>query len=239
MFIRLLAGMSRRFGVAVHAYCLIPNHIHLLLRPEESNLSRAMHWLESIYAREWNKRHGRGGHVFQGRFHLKPLISETALLWVSRYIHRNPLEPGLVEKAADWPWSSMPVYAGSQGEDFLTTSQILRLMAREKYVDFVEQPADPVPMCEWYEPEAEPSSRTEDGRREASLLEDAGKMLHAEASAAGIPMAALNSRRRPRSVSAFRQRIALRLSHEIGASHKLIASLLGISISRVSQLLSN
>ena len=68
---RLLAALAEaveRFGLRVHAYCLMPNHYHLLLGTPRANLSRAMAWLQTTYTARFNRRHRRSGHLFQGRY---------------------------------------------------------------------------------------------------------------------------------------------------------------------------
>ena len=90
-FLALLAELGERFGVKVHAYVLMHNHFHLLLETPEANLSRAMQWLNVSYSVWFNRRHGRDGHLFQGRF--KAVIVEDDAGWqeVARYVHLNPV----------------------------------------------------------------------------------------------------------------------------------------------------
>jgi putative transposase len=88
----------------VVAYCLMPNHFHLALWPQgDGDLSRWMHWLLTTHVR----RYLRGGHVCQGRFKAFPIQDDDHLRVVLRYIERNPLRAGLVERAEQWPWSSL------------------------------------------------------------------------------------------------------------------------------------
>jgi putative transposase len=90
-FLELLEEMVRRFGVEVHGYALMANHYHLILRTPEANASRAMQWLNVAYSVWWNRKHGRSGHVFQGRF--KSILVEEGrwLLELSLYLHFNPV----------------------------------------------------------------------------------------------------------------------------------------------------
>jgi hypothetical protein len=85
-----------------------------------------MHWLAGTYTRRFNNRHGRSGHLFQGRF--KSILVENSdyVLQLSYYIHRNPLRAGVTERLADYLWSSYPVYAyGKKSPDWLSTRLIL------------------------------------------------------------------------------------------------------------------
>jgi REP element-mobilizing transposase RayT len=90
-FLELLAEMVDLFAVRLHAYVLMANHYHLLLEITEPNLSRAIHWLNVSYTVWFNRRHGRSGHLFQGRFKSIVVEPEPWGLEVSRYIHLNPV----------------------------------------------------------------------------------------------------------------------------------------------------
>jgi putative transposase len=105
-FLVLLTRTVRRFGWRVHAYCLMPNHLHLLVQTPEQNLSEGMHWLLGFYAQSFNHRHGLDGHVFQGRFGSRIVETEAYLTGLIEYIVFNPVRAGLVLDPADWPWSS-------------------------------------------------------------------------------------------------------------------------------------
>jgi putative transposase len=108
-FLDLMAEAAVRRPMRILAYCLMPNHFHLALWPrEDSELSRWMHWLMTAHVRR-DLRHSRSsGHVWQGRFKAFPIQEDEHLLTVLRYIERNPLRAGLVERAEAWRWSSLP-----------------------------------------------------------------------------------------------------------------------------------
>lgn len=93
-------------------YCLMANHVHLLVETPAPNLSVGMCLLQGQYARRFNRRHGRTGHVFQGRYGAVR-IEDDAQLWMTvGYIARNPVEAGLVARAGDWRWSSHQAVMG-------------------------------------------------------------------------------------------------------------------------------
>ncbi len=90
------------------AYCLMPNHFHLVLWPrEDGEVSRWMQWLMTAQVRRHHRRHGSDGHLWQGRFKAFPIQRDEHLLTVLRYVERNPLRAKLVARAEDWPWSSL------------------------------------------------------------------------------------------------------------------------------------
>ena len=109
-FERVLIEATGRFDVAVFAYCLMPNHWHLLMSPRaDGALSRFMHWLTTTHARRWQTARKTDGHgaVYQGRFKALPIADDHHFLWVGRHVERNPVRASLVLTAEEWQWSSL------------------------------------------------------------------------------------------------------------------------------------
>jgi len=94
------------YGWVCHIYCLMTNHYHLLVETREPNLDKGMHWLNHVYAKGFNLRHGRRDHVFGKRYGSKIVTSDDQLIRTVRYIALNPVKAGLCEHPADWPWSN-------------------------------------------------------------------------------------------------------------------------------------
>jgi len=111
-FGRLLGVGHQRFGVEVHAYCLMSNHFHLLLHCPTGGLSSYMHDLGSAFTRHVNDRIGRDGPLFRGRFRSVRVDTDAFLRCVVRYIHRNPLDISSVEDIDTYRWSSHRTYLG-------------------------------------------------------------------------------------------------------------------------------
>ena len=109
-FLGLVGDVHEMWGVEVHAYCLMGNHYHLLVRTPRANLGRAMRHLDGVFAQRYNRRLGTDGPLFRGRYKALVIEQEAYLLQVSRYVHRNPVEGGLCERVGDYPWSSYPAY---------------------------------------------------------------------------------------------------------------------------------
>jgi putative transposase len=109
-FLRVLCGSLRRGGVDLFAYCVMPNHWHLITAATNpANLSSFMHHMTTTHSRRWCVSHGveSEGAVYQGRFRAIPVQCDRHFLSVCRYIERNPLRSNLVIRAEDWPWSSL------------------------------------------------------------------------------------------------------------------------------------
>ena len=127
LFLTLLAEVVRRFHWIVDKYTLMTNHFHLLVEtPEAPTLSRGMKWLQQKYVRAINKRHGRCGTLFQGRFKSHLVERGDYLLEVARYIANNPVRAGMVARAEDWKWGSHRAMAGLEpAPPWLSTESLL------------------------------------------------------------------------------------------------------------------
>lgn len=121
------------------------NHYHLIIETLDGNLSKGMRQLNGVYTQASNRRHGRSGHLFQGRYKAILVDKDRYLLELSRYVVLNPLRAkGMVKRLEDWPWSSYPAMVGSAPKsEWLTTDWILslfgkqRIIATERYRQFV------------------------------------------------------------------------------------------------------
>lgn len=148
-YLNLLAAALKRFGATCHAYCLIWNHVHLDLRPGAIPLSRTMHQVNSAYCGWFNRRHGRVGHVLQGRPFERIIEDGSYQMNVQRYFALNPVVAGKVARAEDWPWSSYRAAAGFDSvPDFLDLEGVASAFdagswseARERYITFVNAPS--------------------------------------------------------------------------------------------------
>jgi putative transposase len=140
-FLVLLGSTSSRFGVRCRAYCLMPNHFHLLLEPDADPLSRMMQQLNSAYSQSFNRRHDRVGHVLQGRFKALLVDRDSYFLQLLRYVMLNPVESNLVDDPGAWRWSSYRATAGlSQPPSFLALNDVWRMFddgVREAQCRFV------------------------------------------------------------------------------------------------------
>ncbi len=110
---RFLQTLKRYKGISgyeLYAYCLMGNHVHLLLRSGKESLEQVMRRLCSSYVHWYNKKYERIGNLFQDRFKSEPVEDDAYFLIVLRYIHRNPCQAGLINDIAAYPWSSYRAY---------------------------------------------------------------------------------------------------------------------------------
>ena len=112
VYFELLVEYLALYEVSLLGYCLMSNHVHLILLPAEADsLALAMKQIHGRYAAFWNATHRSSGHVWQGRFYSCPL--DESHLWIAlRYVERNPVRAGLARQGQDWPWSSAAAHCG-------------------------------------------------------------------------------------------------------------------------------
>lgn len=174
-FLDLLADAHDRFNAEWHAYCLMDNHYHLLVRTPEANLQRIMRHINGVYTQYYNRMEGRDGPLFRGRY--KAILVEAQAYWtqLSRYIHRNPLEAGLVKRLDRYRWSSYPAYIDRHKRPaWLTCEYILRSLARtraiEVYKAYVAEDIDEE-MREFYAKNKQPPILGSDAFKESLKLD--------------------------------------------------------------------
>ncbi len=115
-----------------YAWCLMDNHYHLLFETPEPNLVAGMRRLNQVYTQSYNRRHGRTGHVLQGRYKAILVEKQSHLLALCRYVVLNPVRAGMVAKAQDWPWSSYGATAGiAPAPGWLQADWVLRSFAAD------------------------------------------------------------------------------------------------------------
>ncbi len=126
IFLDVLAEAVEKRGLQVHAYALMPNHYHLLVRTAAGTLSRAMQFVNAAYTQRINRKHGWDGAVFRGRFHSRLVDDETYLKQVLAYIHLNPVKANLVMRVDAEAWTSHRAYLGTDpAPDWLTCGALL------------------------------------------------------------------------------------------------------------------
>ena len=125
----LLAEWCRTYGVSILAYCLMPNHVHLVAVPRSADgLRRAIGETHRRYTRGVNFRQGWRGHLWQGRF-ASFVMDEYHLRAAVRYIERNPVRAGLVQSAWDWPWSSAAAHVAGADDELIRVEALRALVS--------------------------------------------------------------------------------------------------------------
>jgi len=145
-FINLLKEVSDMWKVRIGAYCLMSNHYHLLIQTPDANLSRCMRHINGVYTQRFNRYHNCDGQLFRGRYKSILVGGDSYLLELVRYIHRNPLRGGLVNKLGRYRWSSHRAFLSSSKKwDWLYKEYFLSLFSGNKskrrvvYLNFVSK----------------------------------------------------------------------------------------------------
>lgn len=151
-FLGLLGDFEERFGVEVHAYCLMGNHFHLLVRSGDGSLSEAMQHLSANFTRYVNHRRDVDGPIFRGRFHSVPVVEPEHLQVLCRYIHRNPIGIVPPSRLRTYPWSSLPALLGLRARPgWLRCQTVLGWFGHDaaRLAEFVEVDEFDVEEPEW------------------------------------------------------------------------------------------
>lgn len=115
-FLSYIEKAKEKSVFAVYAYCLMSNHVHLLLKTEAEEIGNVMRMITVGYAQYHNIKHGRTGHLFQNRFKSEAVDDDKYFLTVLRYIHQNPVKAGIVDNIANYKWSSYHEYNTSKAK---------------------------------------------------------------------------------------------------------------------------
>jgi REP element-mobilizing transposase RayT len=251
-----LAETANRYQLRIHAYCLMPNHFHLLAEVDLFSPALAMRSLETAYARAYNRRYQKVGHVFQGRY--RGILCEKAsyLLALVRYLHWNPVRARLVSRPEDWAWSSHRAFLGMAQNDWLFQKEVLSAFGSKGVgwlVEFLGDPSALGPHPEFYKPERFPvlsnsagsvriPAGQEPSRRGGSWELSRGRMGLKRigdtlSSAWGLPTEQVLGKGGERNVSRVREEICFAATHFFHYPSIKIAQYLGVSPSGVTRMM--
>lgn len=135
----LLKESSEKFDLNYYSFCLMPNHLHIMVEPQKENLAQAMGSVFSRYAAKFNRKYERKGHLFGGPYRQAVCLDNSYLLAASVYIHLNPVRAGLCSSARDYRWTSSMLYSCQNTvKSFVDPSPVLKLVHEDDYVARIE-----------------------------------------------------------------------------------------------------
>ncbi len=143
-YLMWIGEYSVKYGLSILAYCLMQNHVHFIAIPEEAgSLAKTFNTAHMRYSQYFNKKLRQRGHLWQGRFY-SCVLDEPHLILASRYIERNPVRAGLVEKPWQWPWSSASSHTNENKKDLLELGDLFKTIGMtfsswNKYIDSGEE----------------------------------------------------------------------------------------------------
>jgi putative transposase len=143
-FLEILIACKALSGFEVFAYCLMGNHVHLLMRTGEKGeqLGQIFRRLGAQYVYWYNGKYERVGHLFQDRFLSEPVEDDAYLLSVVRYIHQNPVKAGMVQDMVDYPYTSYREYLKPEAGQLTDTAFMYGIMDREAFIAYHEKADD-------------------------------------------------------------------------------------------------
>lgn len=132
-YIHLLFKNKQKYRFSLYAFVLMPNHVHLLIRPSRGGrLSKVMQAINTGYTMYFNRKYGRCGHLFQGRYYSLLVEEEAHFLELLRYIHQNPVRAKLVERVKDYHYSSFPYYINEGKQNLIDKEEVLNMFSLRK-----------------------------------------------------------------------------------------------------------
>jgi len=146
-YLTLLKQAKQRYDFNLFAYCVMDNHVHLIMRMNADSLSSVIQWLNQKFAVDVNKRMGRNGHLFGDRFKAYPILNDEKIRETIKYIHRNPVAANMTDSLI-YPWSSHHIYIGRPEKAWFEASEGLDLFkdgtsnAKNKYLNFANRIGD-------------------------------------------------------------------------------------------------
>ncbi|MDP3791097.1 MAG: transposase [Candidatus Omnitrophota bacterium] len=141
MYLELLKKAKEQYRFKLFAFCLLPNHLHLLIEPDdEGAISQVMHGLNSNYTKYFNGKYSKSGHLFQERYKMALIEKSPNLLNVTAYIHLNPKALGIAAEIKDYPYSSYPAYLNAKTAIINIGGEVREIsgyLSGKKYEDFI------------------------------------------------------------------------------------------------------
>lgn len=144
IFCKILERCTKKYLCSIHLFCLMTNHIHLVIEVSDIPLSKIMQNISSLYSMLHNRRYNKIGHLFQGRYKSNLIQNEAYLLELCHYIHANPIQARMCQSLDDYLWSSHLVYSKKQSLSWLTTQYIEQLLSElvnaksNHYISFIK-----------------------------------------------------------------------------------------------------
>jgi putative transposase len=138
-YIERLARYRKKYDYVLHAYCLMPNHVHLLVESSEHPLAKFMQGVQQSYSQYFNLKHRKTGHVFEGRYKAILCQKDEYLLQLIRYIHLNPVRAGMVRSPERYRYSGDHAYLQGKATEMIDPGTVLSMLGgRQAYRRFVK-----------------------------------------------------------------------------------------------------
>ena len=249
VYLEKLAQYRQRYGVTIYAYCLMPNHVHLLLECSGSPLGKFMQGLQQSYTQYYNRTYRKVGHLFQGRYQAILCQKDAYLLELVRYIHLNPARSKLVASAGKYPYSGAQAYRSGKPTVIVDPRPVLKVIGGiSGYRKFVQEGLREGHKEEYYEVEdqrflgkgefGEGLRREYEQEERAKRKRSLSQVIAEMAKALKVRPEVLRVRGRARGASRQRTLMAYVLVRRGGYGVKEVAEYFGRDPTTISSLLS-
>ncbi|HAN09065.1 MAG TPA: transposase [Clostridiales bacterium] len=232
-YIEILKRYKERYQFELYAYCIMDNHVHLLMEVGETPLNKIMQGIQQVYTQRYNKKNKRTGHVFQQRYKAEVCKKDGYLLHLVKYIHFNPVKAGMT-KTVEYKWNSHNNYVKCINE-IVNTEYVLKVISSNKavalkgYKEYMKEKIEEIEPCEYEVTEAQ--RNTPNKKETGKILEDIiNKILEKEK----ITMKELMSGSKLQKISDIRKAVVILADADI--SNKEISDKLNISASVISRV---
>lgn len=141
-FLDLLLTLTKQSDIIVHSFCLMTNHYHILIETKQNNLSKSIQFLNDKYAKYFNKKYTRLGHLWQGRYKSYPLYDDAHFWIVAKYIERNPIKANMVKQVDLYKYQSFFQWKYKHNYYELLNNSMIFEMTYDEYADYVSSEMD-------------------------------------------------------------------------------------------------
>ncbi|WDV44562.1 transposase [Clostridiaceae bacterium M8S5] len=229
----LIYRYKKKYDFKLYAYCIMDNHVHMLIQVAKTPLSKIMQGIQQVYTQRYNKKNKRTGHVFQQRYKAILCKKDGYLLYLTKYIHMNPRN-AMLKGDIEYEWSSYKEYQKGIGEladiDFvLNMISPNKTIAIKEYTKFIDKEIENIEKAE-YEILEEVTAEKQK-RKQKDIEEIINEVVKEEQ----ITIEKLMSKGRARSISKARQKIILKAERDCNITNTELAKRLNISLSAISK----
>ena len=235
LYIETIKRYKKKDKFNLFAYCIMDNHIHLLIQVKEEPLGSIMQKIQQVYTQTYNKRYKRTGHVFQQRYKAILCGMDEYLLHLTKYIHFNPVQ-AKITKDVNYKWSSFEAYKNGNNE-FVDVDFVLQMMMKDKrkaikeFVKYMNDPLVDIDRVEYEIIGVQVKEKIEDIK-----WIDIEKLIKDVRIETGVSEESLVSKSRIAKISNARKQIVLRAAKECEINNVDLAKRLNISIAAISKI---
>lgn len=233
-YIEIIKRYKKKYDFKLYAYCIMDNHVHLLIQVNKTPLSKIMQGIQQVYTQKYNKKNNRTGHVFQQRYKAILCNMDGYLIYLTKYIHMNPVKAGIIE-GVNYKWSSYREYIKGSNA-FIDVDFVLKMILSNKtkaikeYAKFMDEELEDIDICE-YKISESPVADIEN-KINNNIEEIINEVIKEEK----ITKQELISKARTRQISSARKKIVIRAGKECDIRSIDLAKRLNITITAISKI---